>query len=176
MDRTKNNKRKQRTIHNGIVDVTDVHVAAGEAFSNWIPVARLKLKEREMKLMAIRLGICQNIIRQSIAQFTDENTRYFIDLKQKTTIRVDRMGRVNGEMFEQHLHSAALDSVMDGCGDSLSNMLNEWNGVRRLNLMQEEDMSFRKYFGICKNWFDQIKLERIAFDFWVPLFDLVDDV
>jgi len=166
--------RKQRTVKNGIVEVDDVVIAPGIGCTNWIEPVRLKLTERETKLMTTRLGICSTIFLQSVAGFTEANKRYFIDLKHQTTIQVDRMDRVNHEMAEQYLNSAALDRVKNECAESLKKTLSEWTGVKRANGKEEKDISFRKYFGFCKNWFDQIKLDYMAFDFWVPIFDMVD--
>merc|ERR1719242_725703 len=124
--------------------------------------------------MTTRLGICREIFLRSVAEFTEANKRYFIDLKHQTTIQVSRMGRVNREMTDLCLNAAALDRVKKECSDSLKKTLSEWTGVRRANHKEGDDITFRKYFGFCKNWFDQIKLHYMAFDFWVPIFDLVD--
>jgi len=167
--------RKQRTVINSIVNVDDVDVAPGPGFINWIGPARSKLAEREIKLTTIRLGICRNVILQSVTMFTEANKRYFIDLKQKTTIYVDRMGRVNREMADQYLSSVALDRIKDKCAEMLKQTLSEWKGVRRNSQKEnEEEATFRRYFGFCKNWFDQVKLEQMTFDFWIPIFDLID--
>eukprot|EP01084_Bolivina_argentea_P116181 206478_1 len=80
--------RKPRTIKNGIVNIDDVLIGPGEGMTNWVKIAKHKLKERERILIQRRLHICVNIIITSIRQFTAQHNSTLQSAGCNTSVRM----------------------------------------------------------------------------------------
>ena len=145
--KTSKKKRKQRTIKNGIVNVDDVTVEPGEGYINWIPYVKAKLKEREVKLMRLRMRILQSVIEASLEQFAQQNRAYFFEFRRKRTIQVSRMAAVNMAEYRQLVTAQATQSVIAEYTCFINDTLTKWNGVRESKRLKTQMLEFRKYFS-----------------------------
>eukprot|EP00483_Globobulimina_turgida_P012434 UN12457 len=66
---TAKKQRKQRRVLNGYIDIDDVTDEAGPNYINWIKCTKQKLKERECKLMSVRITTLQHIINNQCKIF-----------------------------------------------------------------------------------------------------------
>ena len=145
--------------------------------SDWIPLCRSKLKGRELVLIANRYRKCLDVISLSIDQFARQNTRYFIELRGKTTIRVERMDKINREMMNHYLNLQTYQHSIATCSAALDDSLRKWEGVRKSNKFAgNDDVTFNVYFRIAKNWFDQCKVTLLSEAYWIPMFAVIEDV
>lgn len=64
-------ERKHRIVKNAHVDIENVSIESGSNYCNWIEITKQKLKERENKLLRIKLNLIQKI-------FND--VKYFRDM------------------------------------------------------------------------------------------------
>ena len=126
--------------------------------------------------MAMRLGAFSQIIRSSIDEFCHQNRLYFVEQRGKTTIRVDDMRRANERMSSECFSEGKLHRILSECGQNIDILLRHWSGVRNSQKIKEQTVSFRTYFKIAKNWFDQIKGNEMAIHFWTPILNLIDEV
>jgi len=166
--------RKDRVVKNSLVDLDDVSIPPGIEYQNWTPLVKTKIKKREMQLMARRMIAFREILNSSIQQFSLQNRRYFVEQRGKTTIRVDRMERANLRMSNEWFDDDKLRRVLSECGQQIDITLRNWRGVRNSQKIRECTVSFRTYFNIAKNWFDQIKSNEMTIHFWIPILSSID--
>ena len=164
--------------------------------SNWILLCKRKLKvhirptvnciyyglndnaygqEREEKLIRHRLREGSRLIQQSISQFTQQNKRFFIDLKKKTTIRVGRMDTVNHQIYETYLPPLTMDRMAANSNVAISALLDEWDGS--VPSSEPLDLStFPLYFAAARKWFDDARTYLLTEHLWIPLLSLTEMV
>merc|ERR1719464_548536 len=122
--------------------------------------------------MMRRLQRVHHSVELALDQFTQQNTAYFVD---KKTVHVKRMAAVNTDQFSKCFSSTATDAIISESVACLDDILSKWLGVKESKRLQRTNhISFRDYFAVARNWFDQIKLKQMATHFWSPLFELSD--
>ena len=137
----------------------------------------LNSKERELMLITKRQQECLDVIALSIDQFSRQNMRYFIELRGSSTVRVQRMDRVNREMMSHFLSESFHRDSISSCSAALTATLERWNGVQKSVKIQTEDaVEFSVYFKIAKNWLDQCKVDLLIDIYWIPLFAVIGQV
>lgn len=133
-------------------------------------------KERETGLIVKRIEACRQIIDSSLSEFSRENTAYFFESRQKTTIRVVNMDKANRRMYSEYFEHGQFEQLMEECTQHIEYTLSNWDGVKSSKRIRKKMLSFRCYFIPSKNWFDQTKIGIMASYFWIPLFNLIDRV
>jgi len=149
--------------------------------SQWIPLCRQKLKERERMLTESRLIECCRIINVSIQQFADQNNHFLmvnqVNLQHDRWLNVDRMVRINREMMSHFLSDDVIHKLTTSYYGEIHQSLNQWDGVRRsTKFRNQQSVEMESYFKIAKNWFDQHKIELLSLLFWSPLFNALDQI
>ena len=56
-----NRERKQRVVKNAHVDIEGVTSESGNNYCNWIQITKQKLKEREAKMINIKMKLIKSI-------------------------------------------------------------------------------------------------------------------
>ena len=157
---TKKKSRKPRIVKGGYINLDDVTEGPGPSFSNWIFYAKIKLKEREIKLMKVRLNKIKSIISQNIAKFERDNEFHNICIvipKIETT-----------DFFDNKLNDKLIESAI--C--ELDKILILWKGINT-DQTSKELSTFRIYFGTSRNWFDQKKKNIKAKYFWLKILNSI---
>ena len=154
--------RKRRIIKDGIVDIDDIKIEPGFKYSNWIPIVRNKMSEREHILLKKRIEITNKIIIKALQEFYQKNKQNQILNKNIHNIFNNKF--ING----QETNNIILSSK-----ELIIKQLNAWKGVQR---SKKTAKLFRDYFKISKNWWDQKKIEIISIHFWMPIIKLVNDI
>ena len=138
--------RKQRTGKNGYIDIDSVTITPGIDFCNWIRLTKEKLKERETKLLMIKISEIESIVN-----------------KQLSTSTRPCIYKINRILMENNINTSII-SVID-----------EWPGVH-IDRIKKNLTKFRDYFVIGKNWWDIKKQKLIANHFWIKIFEDIDQV
>ena len=134
-------------------------------------------QQRELQLILQRQRECCQIIKRSMLQFARQNQKYFIELRGITTVRVQRMDRVNHEAVSKYFNSAFLHKLTESCSTSFSGLLDKWKGVTKSRKFKSnDDVHFKRYFQTAKNWFDHSKVDLLSDLYWMPLFTAIDRV
>ena len=126
--------------------------------------------------MVKRIDACRQIIDSSLSQFVRENTAFFIESRQQTTVRVVNMDKANRRMYRECFEHRQFGQLMDECTQHIKYTLATWDGVKSSKRIRKKMVSFRCYFIPSKNWFDQTKIAIMASYFWIPLFNLIQRV
>ena len=134
------------------------------------------VQQRELQLMAKRMGAFRHILASSIEQFSRQNHHYFVEQRGKTTIRIELMQRANMEKSREWFEEAKLRRILSECGQHIEITLRNWRGVRNSQKIRECTVTFRTYFNIAKNWFDQVKSNTMTLHFWTPILCAIDTV
>lgn len=144
MSGARQRKRKRRKINNGLIDVDSVDISAGANYANWIAISKEKLKERETKLIQLRLEQIVNIMNQAISELAIDIPRH-------------------GDTF------VVDERMIENAKAYLFLIIDKWNGIQtgRTKKAMEE---FRDYFKLSKHWFDQVKKTVFGTIFWLNLF------
>ncbi len=129
-----------------------------------------------MGLIVKRIEACRHIIKSSLCEFTQENTAYFLESRQTTSVRVVNMDRANRRLYGECFEHGQFQQLMDECTQHIEYTLSNWDGVKSSKRIRKKMLSFRCYFIPSKNWFDQTKIAIMASYFWIPLFNLIDRV
>ena len=127
--------KRQRKLKKFLVDIESVTVAKGCNYINWINAAKRSLKERESKLLMIRVSTIQSII----------NTSFNLNYK---------------------VPSAIIESILN---KSLYPLISKWKGIN-VSRVKKPLNTFKEYFAVARNWWDNHKQQHIATKFWIPLF------
>ena len=152
-------KTRRRRKRNEVIDV-DIDDPPGEECENWRRIAKLKLKERETKLMAVRLSTLRSVIREQCTAFETLNSSLHRGtLSQKVTV-----SSADGLIPDQ-LSLAVLDKMKLA--------LQFWNGVN-LTKTKRSLEQFRDYYVIARNWFDCLKRNILGPAFWIEVFRLLE--
>ena len=138
--------RKQRTVKNGYIDIDSVTTAPGFKYCNWMKLTKEKLKQREIKLLSIKISEIENIVNKKLLTSSNPCT-YTIN---KTAI--------------ENIIATSIISVVDG-----------WKGVH-VDRIKKNLTKFRDYFVIGKNWWDIKKQNLIAVHFWINIFEDIYNV
>lgn len=134
-------------------------------------------KEREMTLHQKRLQKFVEVINQSMDQFTRQNIRFFIEIQGETTIKVQRMDRINREMSKYCFGDRFIQNMTRSCSEILTESLQRWKGVlKSQKFSAQDDVAFKVYFKTAKNWLDQRKISTLCGVFWIPLFEIIEQV
>eukprot|EP01084_Bolivina_argentea_P280481 479680_1 len=166
-----NNKKTQRTINNPLVNIEDVTIASGLHYINWIFAAKTKLKERETKLMKLRLDICQNIIISSIQQFTIENAAVFNKQHDPPVhIHVKRMKKENSKAYCSVIDNT-INNIINKYSESITQQLANWKGYKPKTT---NIATFRGYFKGSRGWLDVRKVGTITKHILTPIADMIN--
>eukprot|EP00484_Ammonia_sp_Unknown_P026661 CAMPEP_0197036298 /NCGR_PEP_ID=MMETSP1384-20130603/13849_1 /TAXON_ID=29189 /ORGANISM="Ammonia sp." /LENGTH=690 /DNA_ID=CAMNT_0042466465 /DNA_START=262 /DNA_END=2334 /DNA_ORIENTATION=+ len=161
--------RKPRTIKNGIVDIDDVKIEPGVKYENWIPITREKLGEREATLLNKRVELCMHSIATAITDFYHVNESYF-----HRNINIEQVKNLNLHIFtDSFINNGDAALIAQQCKAKISEHLDCWKGIQR---SKKITASFRDYFKISKNWWDQRKIDITAQHFWIPIINLIIQV
>lgn len=109
----------------------------------------------------------RDILFQSIDQFIQECRVHFHGI---IGIDIDRMNRINHENLHQLL---SIDNILNQCKNKLTQSLLNWNGVKK---SKKDRSTFRAYFKIARNTFDQQKITIIAGYLWIPMIKKISEV
>ena len=140
-------KRKQRVVNNAYIDIDSVTTEPGPDYCNWIDISKRKLKEREAKLLSIKIKEIQQIVNTEAAKFGYAiNTRFTIP-----------------------------DSIIHRILLHLYGVIHRWNGVN-LCRIKKVISTFRDYFVIGKNWWDLTKKKLMGNVFWLTIFKHIQQV
>ena len=71
--------KKLRTFNNLLIDIFSINVECGDNFINWIDLTKQKLKERERKLLMIRISEIENIVNNN----NSNNNKYNYKISNK---------------------------------------------------------------------------------------------
>eukprot|EP00485_Elphidium_margaritaceum_P007124 CAMPEP_0202709128 /NCGR_PEP_ID=MMETSP1385-20130828/21258_1 /ASSEMBLY_ACC=CAM_ASM_000861 /TAXON_ID=933848 /ORGANISM="Elphidium margaritaceum" /LENGTH=493 /DNA_ID=CAMNT_0049368295 /DNA_START=213 /DNA_END=1694 /DNA_ORIENTATION=+ len=161
---TSQKKRKQRTIKNGIVNVDDIKIDPGDRYQNWIPEVRKKLGEREGILLAKRMEICHQLVRAALHAFCAQH-RHIV-----TRWSNHCMDTIFSAFDALFVGGERVGCIAVDCQRKIESHLHCWKGVQR---SKKKTSTFREYFRISKNWWDQRKIEITANNFWIPLINVI---
>ena len=120
--------------------------------------------------MEARLTEIRNIIKISLNKFTSQNRASFLHNKHIQTSRMDNCNINLANTFFLHVSSQPINKIFIKCKQAINTLLDAWKGVRK---SKTEKDSFRKYFKVARNSFDQCKQKVISTEFWSPIFDLI---
>mmetsp|Transcript_36358 Transcript_36358/g.32073 ORF Transcript_36358/g.32073 Transcript_36358/m.32073 type:complete len:126 (+) Transcript_36358:136-513(+) len=112
--------RKRRIIKDGIVDIDDIEIEPGFKYSNWIPIVRNKMSEREYILLKKRIEITNEIILDSLKIFYSQNKQNQILNKNIRDVFNNKF--ING----QEINNIILSSK-----ELIIKQLDAWKGVQR---------------------------------------------
>ena len=144
-----------------------------------------------MALLQKRIEVCNQIIRSSIEQFAEQNKSYFLDIRHQKTVQVQRMDRVNREMYVKYADGSKIDVIAAECAQRCAVIVDASNKAKpdtqdkqdqdtqdevEQDEAKKEMKSFRECFNKKKNWFDQKKVGVLAFYFWPRIIDLAETV
>ena len=156
----KKNNRKPRVVKGGYINLDDVKEGAGPSFLNWQFWTKIKLKEREIKLMKVRLDEIKSIISENIETFEKDNKVQNVCIVIPKTEITD--------LFDNTFNDNLIDSVI--C--ELDKILTLWKGINT-DQTSKELSTFRIYFGTSRNWFDQKKKNIKAKYFWLKILNSI---
>eukprot|EP01083_Nonionella_stella_P238994 836982_1 len=154
-------RRKQRIIKNGLVKVDDVSTAPGFKNTNWLHIAKNKLKRRELVLLHKRQKILDGLITDAIHTFIDENIKRYNFNACMTIYRTQ---------FRHKLLSPQ-SVIMRQSFQAISLILQSWKGYKP----DIEQSQFRHYFQKCRHWFDTKKIRPMAVYFWIPIMIIIEE-
>eukprot|EP01084_Bolivina_argentea_P233761 393641_1 len=163
-----------KKINNKFIDIEDI-IEPGEKYSNWISIAKRKLRERELSLLISRSKICNKIIISSINHFSASNKERFKKHKDSVHIELDRMNNENISIYTKQVQNkltATNSAIMCKCDQEITNYLTKWNGIQRAT---ETFHTFPHYFKQSKKWWDQRKIGLLSNHFWLQMFSLISD-
>eukprot|EP01084_Bolivina_argentea_P278867 476623_1 len=167
---TENDNKKQRTINNPLVNVEDVTIKSGLNYINWISVSKTKLEEREIKLMKLRLHICQNTIMSSIRKFTAENADVFGKQNNPpVNIYVTRMAKENHDAYSSVIDNT-INNIINTFNESITQQLAIWKGYKPKSKIN----TFRDYFKGSRGWFDVRKVHIITKNILIPIAHMIN--
>ena len=122
--------------------------------------------------MEARLTEIRNVIQISLNKFTSKNRASF---SQNEHIQTSRMHICNINFANAYFLNVSslqtpLNKIFIKYKQAINTFLDNWEGVRK---SKTEKDSFRKYFKVARNSFDQSKQKVISSEFWSPIFDLI---
>eukprot|EP01084_Bolivina_argentea_P140437 246872_1 len=123
--------KNKRTIKNSLVNIDDnIPIEPGPSFINWNPLVKIKLKEREIELMKIRLKIIEETIISSISQFTSENSIVFNKPRNPPVhIHVNRMQKDNYNAYYNLINNTKY-TIINAFNKSVTAPLTSWKGYK----------------------------------------------
>ena len=122
--------------------------------------------------MEARLIEIRNVIQISLNKFTSQNRASFSQNKhiQTSRMHICNIDFANAYFLNVSSSQTPLNKIFIKCKQAINTFLDNWNGVRK---SKTEKDSFRKYFKVARNSFDQSKQKVISSEFWSPIFDLI---
>eukprot|EP01084_Bolivina_argentea_P258155 435101_1 len=105
---TKNSKQK-RTVKNALVNIENVTIQPGFNYRNWIALTQIKLKEREIELVKIRLQSVSDSISTSLLQFTSEISQ-IVQFEPQVHIPINDMEYSNYKAFGNAIRKTKLNT------------------------------------------------------------------
>eukprot|EP01083_Nonionella_stella_P318720 1166406_1 len=137
-------KRKPRKVKNAYIDISKVSEDRGTHYHKWIAIAQQKLKEREYKLLEVRTDIIMRIVQEQ-TKSTNKN------------------------------ESIIPSTFFELCLFELYTLIDSWQGVKLSKLSSNSGCtdSFKNYFMVAKNWWDQKKKQKYGQLFWCGVFDFI---
>eukprot|EP01083_Nonionella_stella_P129309 392348_1 len=135
--------RKRRIVYNSYVDIDCVTEDAGPNCANWIQITKLKLQERESKLL--------NIIKEKIESIVNET----LDSAQPEQRNIPSF--------------TVSDDIMTVTSSVLLDDISEWQGIN-LARLKHPPTSYRHYYTVSKKSWDRRKTKLFGSTLWVNLF------
>ena len=142
--------RKPRRVNNAYIDIDSVTIGPGYMHCNWKILTKQKLKERETKLLNIKIAQIETIINKQLSSLTLTKSSSY-GYKINITL----------------INNAINKSINDG--------IDKWKGVH-FDRIKKKIATFRDYFVIGKNWWDIKKQPLISTYFWIALFKDIHQV
>lgn len=145
--------RKQRVVKNGYIEVDNITIAPGYLYSEWIKLSKEKLLERENALMKIRINKIQSIVSKEIIAFNNKEHRQHQD-----------------EYFISQMTAKSVHKY-------IRNTIEAWNGIDlNKKTSSKPYKTFREYFNVAKNWWDQKKTNIFGQSLWAPILVQIQEV
>eukprot|EP01083_Nonionella_stella_P122414 368297_1 len=163
--------RKKRTINNPIVDIDDVFIGRGDAYVNWMGIAKHKLYKREVALLQQRRDASDTIIGRMIKSFARNQSPLF----EKHNLNVKEMEATVTRIYQQQLQSQIMDPkspLVVRYMESIQKLLTPWNGYHPKKTID----SFREYFQESRGWLDRNKMTTMAHNLWIPMMHSIEEV
>eukprot|EP01083_Nonionella_stella_P199431 731291_1 len=141
--------RRQNTVNNMHLCVNDVNELPGINYSEWIKICKSKLILRESSLLNIRIARIQSTTNTEIESFYNSESIKDINKRIKYIIS---------------------PNISKHCFDNVSTSINIWTGID-LNKRTSSTpyTTFREYFIVAKNWWDQKKAIIYGSVLWGPV-------
>lgn len=147
-------KAKKGRVNSEYAELDEITDPPGEEYVHWSRLTKDKLKDRERKLMSLRMSSLRTIIVQQCQHFADINSPHHHNVQRVTV---------------SHSEHVIGDDITSECLNKLYLLLQFWSGVN-LTKTKKPLNSFRDYFMIAKSWFDQKKKNMLGPDLWIPVF------
>eukprot|EP01083_Nonionella_stella_P186522 683017_1 len=154
--------RKPREIKNPIVNIDDVSISHGFENMNWIKIAKQKLAVRELRRLHYRQQLMDQLVIDTIQQFTHDN---------KTTFDFSICLTIYHREIRQKLLNPQ-SAIMSLFLQSIGIVLGKWKGYKPKT---NDVHSFREYFQHCRCWFDTKKIPIMTTNFWIPSMQLIKE-
>ena len=139
--------KKQRVVHNALVDVDSVTTEPGECYINWIEITKQKLKEREQRLLQHKVNEIEKIMNATLTNNTDNACTLTLN----QTIRNQTLSALNA-------------------------LILSWHGINITKVKHNSYSRFRDYFVRAKNWWDGTKKKVYGKVFWIVVFEYLRKV
>eukprot|EP01084_Bolivina_argentea_P261203 441315_1 len=90
--------RKQRLVVNPLVDIDSVTVSPGIHYCDWIAITKTKLKEREYKLVKVKVEQIQSIINNECKIYNSNSNNFTLQHEFNATMKLlyDKINKWNG--------------------------------------------------------------------------------
>eukprot|EP01084_Bolivina_argentea_P258154 435099_1 len=157
---TKNSKQK-RTVKNALVNIENVTIQPGFNYRNWIALTQIKLKEREIELVKIRLQSVSDSISTSLLQFTSEISQ-IVQFEPQVHIPINDMEYSNYKAFGNAIRKTKLNTFKKST----------WKGYKGKS--RDDINTFQDYFKRGKSWWDLRKVDIIAKHILIPISDMIN--
>eukprot|EP01083_Nonionella_stella_P318128 1161321_1 len=139
----KHRKHRVRRVKHAYVDIDSVTDEPGLNYCNWIQITKELLKEREQKQRLIAIQKVESIVNAELRIKHEFNTM------NNTPMAYVFPQEITRNTFKQLF--AKIDA---------------WDGVKTARL-KAPITRYRKYFGVAKNWYIQMKRKIFGDLFWV---------
>eukprot|EP01083_Nonionella_stella_P156918 508697_1 len=142
-DQKEDRKLRVRRVKNSYVDLDSVTSEPGTNYCDWIQITKQKLKEREEKQTRIAIQKIESIVNAEI--------------------------KIKKERNATHHHKMAFvipQTITKNTFKQLFAKIDAWDGVKTARL-KAPITRYRKYFGVAKNWYIQMKRKIFGDLFWV---------
>ena len=124
--------RKRRKVKNATIDIDSVNIECSENFVNWIKLTKEKLKQRERKLLMVRIAEIESIISKQL---------YMTDSSSNSNTHS------NNNNGNYKISCKFIESVLNG---NLFPIIDKWKGVNMWRIKKPLN-EFKDYFVKGRN-------------------------